>query len=106
MNAKYRALHEASGRINASLDGRGIRNSPYKDADAANIYQMMVELVPVGTAVRVTYIPSPSKLTKMAIREGVVQGHAQVSFDEPDFDVYLKDSNTTIRVPGSVLEAL
>lgn len=106
MNAKYRALHEASGRIIASLDARGITSSPYKDAEADSIYQMMVELVPVGTSVRVTYIPSPAKLNKMVIREGVVQGYTQVSWDEPHFDVYFKDSNTTIRVPGSVLEAI
>lgn len=106
MNAKYRALHEACSRIVSSLDGRGIASSPYKDADADNVYQMMVDLVPVGTAVRVTYIPSPAKLTKVIAREGVVQGHEQVSWDEPDFNVYFKDSNTTIRVPGSVLEAI
>lgn len=106
MNAKYRALHEASRRINSSLEARGIKNSPYKDSDADSIYDMMLALVPVGTPVRVTYIPSPSKLTKFVIREGIVQGHAQVSFDEPDFDVYFKESNITIRVPGSVLEEI
>lgn len=106
MNARYRALHEASVQINASLDGRGIRNSPYKDSDADKIYQMMVELVPEGSSVRVTYIPYPANLSKMVVKEGVVQGSEQVSWDEPHFDVYFKDSNTTIRVPGSVLEAI
>lgn len=106
MNAKYRALHDACRRINASVDASWINSTSYKDSDATKVYQMMVELVPVGTTVRVTYIPSPAKLSKMVIREGVVQGHEQVSWDEPDFHVYFKDSNTTIRVPGSVLEEI
>ena len=105
MNAKYRALHEASVRINKSLDGRGIVSSPYKDSDADDIYQMMVELVPVGTPVRVTYIPSPAKLTKIMTREGFVSGHVH-TFEEPDFHIYFADTNTTIIVPGSVLEAI
>lgn len=105
MNAKYRALHEASDRINASLDGRGIASSPYKDVDPDNIYQMMVELVPVGARVRVTYIPSPSKPTKIMTREGVVSSHVQ-TFGEPDFQIYFAATNSTIVVPGSVLEAI
>lgn len=106
MNARYRALHEALGRINASLDGRGIQKSPYQDEDADNIYDMMAGLVPVGQRVRVTYIPNPAKLTKTVIREGVVQGLSRTTLDEPSFDVYFADSNTTLCVPGSVLEAI
>jgi hypothetical protein len=106
MNAKYRALHEASVRINKSLDARGIVNSPYKDADADNIYQMMVDLVPVGTAVRATYISNPAKPNKMVTREGTVTGHIQISFDEPDFHIYFAGTNTTSHFPGSVLEEI
>lgn len=106
MNAKYRALHEASVRINKSLDGRGIVSSPYKDADADNIYQMMVELVPVGAHVRATYVPDPAKPAKMVTREGTVIDHIQISFDEPNFHIYFVGTNTTSHFPGSVLEVL
>jgi hypothetical protein len=106
MNATYRALHEASARINRSMDGGGILASPYKTADAENVYQMMVELVPVGTPVRVTYIPSPDKPTNIVTREGVVSSHVHISFEEPDFHIYFANTNSTILLPGSVLEAI
>lgn len=106
MNAKYRALHEACASIHKSLDGGGIIKSPYKWEDADILFQMMVELGPVGTPVRVTYIPSPNKPTKIVSREGVVSGHGNISFDEPDFHIYFADTNSTILVRGSVLEAI
>lgn len=106
MNAKYRALHEALGRINRTLNSAPMLASPYKPEDAGSLYLSMIELVPVGTRVRVTYIANPSNPAKITTREGVVGSHATISIDEPDFHIYFEESNSTILLPGSVLEAV
>lgn len=108
MNAKYRALHEASTRINRSLGGGGIIDSPYTSDDAEKVYQMMVDLVPVGTRVRATYIPNPDKPTEIVTQEGYIDGHERISFDEPDFRFYVVQADKRILclLRGSVLEAI
>jgi hypothetical protein len=106
MNAKYRALHEALNRINSTLNSAPMLASPYKPEDADNIYLKMVELVPSGTHVRATYIPNPSKPTEIITREGRVASHAAISIDEPDFHIHFSETNSTILLPGSVLEAI
>lgn len=106
MNAKYRALHEALVRINRTLNSAPMLASPYKVEDADSVYQMMVELVPAGTPVRVTYVANPSKPTEITTREGIVSSHSPISMDEPDFHVHFADTKSSILLPGSVLEAL
>jgi hypothetical protein len=106
MNAKYRALHEALGRINSNLRSTGLLASPYKQEDADKIYDTMTELIPAGTHVRVTYIPNANKPTEIITREGRVASHAAISIDEPDFHIHFTETNSTILLPGSVLEAL
>lgn len=106
MNAKYRALHEALNRINNNLNSDPMLPSPYKQEDADTIYQMMVEQIPVGTHVRMTYVPNPNKPTEIITREGRVASHAAISIDEPDFHINFFYNNSTILLPGSVLEAL
>lgn len=104
MNATYRALHEALTRINNTLTGNPLLPSPYKAEDADKVYEMMVEQVPVGTRVRVTYVPSPSKPTEIVTREGRVSSHVAISINEPDFHIHFAETNSTILLPGSVLE--
>jgi hypothetical protein len=106
MNAQYRALHEALTRINRTLTSAPMLASPYKPEDADKVYQMMVDLVPVGTHVRATYVPSPSNPTEVITREGIVTSHSPISIDEPDFHIEFFYSNSSILLPGSVLEAI
>lgn len=107
MNAKYRALNEALTRINDNLSSQGeaLLPSPYKQEQADRIYDMMVQLIPIGAKVKVTWVPSAGNPSSFRVGKGVVTGHSAISIHEPSFHVELEDKSSVL-LPGSLLEAV
>lgn len=106
MNAKYHAIHQALTKINQNLDARGtaLMASPYSEDDPDRLYQMLIELVPVGSKVSATYMSMPGDVSTLKTVEGVVSSCSPISRSEPSFHIDLGKAG--ILLPGSVLTEL
>lgn len=104
MNATYHAVKESLNKINNNLAAQGsaILSSPYKQSDSDALYEKLIALVPVGTAVTATYMSKANDFSTLKTFTGIVTGHAGISIDEPSF--HISNDHFGILLPGSVLE--
>lgn len=105
MNATYRAVKESLNKINNNLaaQGEALLSSPYKQADADELYDHLIDLIPDGAEVTATYMSKANDFSTLKTFTGKVTGSASISIDEPSF--HISDGKFTILLPGSVLDA-
>lgn len=106
MTITYAAVKEAMNKIDANLDaiGSALLPSPYKSSDAEKLYDMLIEMIPVGTPVKATYLARANDLVSLKEITGTVTGHATIAKSEPFFHV--ANETGTVLLPGCLLEIL
>lgn len=106
MTLTYAAVKEALNKIDANLDaiGSALLPSPYKSSDAAKLYAMLIEMIPVGTPVKATYLARANDIVSLKEITGKVTGHSTIAKSEPFF--HIESETGSVLLPGSLIEIL
>lgn len=106
MTLTYAAVKEALNKIDANLDaiGSALLPSPYKSSDIEKLYGMLIDMIPVGTPVKATYLARANDLVSLKEITGKVTGHSTIAKAEPFF--HIANETGSVLLPGSLIEIL